>query len=169
MAREHAAKFPWICCSVCAVSSEKCSSLYITKPCAHFVCGSCRQRRQPRDGCPACRKTPVAFEAADLDTLGPFLDDDLDSAAHLQKTLGLQKKHYLQSCAREREVLAGRSLQDIPLAKLEKETLQFECKIKQMRKWKSANAALWTSRASVLKHLVETYNNMQCQSLTYSL
>ena len=145
---------PWKCCSVCSVSSEKCSYLHITKPCAHFVCSSCKEP----DCCPTCRTRPVRYEDLNTHSLRPFLDDVLDSAVLLQKGMGLQHKHYIQSCAREREILSPRGGQNIPISKLERETVEFERKIKQMRKWRSANIALLADMDAVLNHLIKTYN-----------
>lgn len=150
--------FPWKCCSVCGIASEECSSLYITKPCAHFVCYSCRERSQPGDCCPSCR-APARFEDPNSEYLRPFIDDVLDSAGNLQNVLGLQNKHYLQSCAREKGFLsASESKSCIPISKLEKETLQFERKVKQMRTWKNSNATVLSGMDAISDYLMKTCN-----------
>ena len=146
--------FPWLCCSVCPSTSVDCSCLYITKLCAHFVCDKCRAK-WPHNSCPTCKKQPVEFKPGGA--LNPYLDDLIDSTIHLQKILELQNKHYLASCSKEREVLSGRYLHDISVAKLEKETLQVEHKCKQMREWKSTNAALLANYDCVFKALRSSY------------
>ena len=153
--------FPWLCCCVCAATPESGGPVMcITKPCAHFVCNACRERwsQQRPNTCPACKQHQATFESAGSDSLKPFLVDLLDSAVQLHKVLGLQNKHYVRSCWREREAVGDKRTDDVPLSKLEKETLQLECKIKQMRKWKRANATLLANGDMVLKYLMNTYS-----------
>ena len=150
---------PWKCCNVCSLSSKECPYLYITKPCAHFVCSSCKEP----DSCPTCRTRPVRYEDLKSDSVKPFLESVADSVLHLQKGMGLQDKHYLQSCAREKAISCsvargGGQPENIPVSTLERETLQFERKIKQMRKWRSVNVCLTADMDRVLKHLIKTYN-----------
>lgn len=156
---QHNGKFPWLCCNVCTNTSDDCSGLFITKLCAHIVCGKCSEKGL-HNYCPKCKKQPVQFTPinckADGGALQPYLDDIIESTIHLQKILELQNKHYVQSCIKEREVMSCINLHNIPVVKLEKETLQLERKCKQMREWKSANADLLASHDHVLKHLLRS-------------
>lgn len=145
---------PWKCCNVCSKDS---SCLLITRPCAHLICNSCKERRNTSDCCPVCNKGPVVYQDTASDSIKPLLADVKDSAVHLQKTLVLQYSHYQQSCTTETDVLSGAANQDVSLPKLEKETLQFESRTRQMYQWKASHVPLFEQGEKVLAHLVNFY------------